>query len=224
MDAKACVDRLNSELVNEGRLPARPSAHNRRNRAVSRYRFPFSHKLWALFLVLPATAAIADDQKTTKQESLNTPFGSRNRPSTENKKSDERKQEKKKELTPKEKLDRARLIRSVERGLGQMPLPGKKKSADDYWIVGTAELRLADRHADVRFDSRTKQKEIAEFLADYVLDAPDQTLRQWHVFSRFKTSAEADQALAELRQQYDAVSAYREQLAKIYRASSMTRC
>ncbi len=176
--------------------------------------------LFGLFVA----SAVADDGVTKSQESLNTPFGSRNRTSSESKKLEERKNDKKKQLTPKEKLDRARLIRSIERGLGQMPLPGKKKSASDYWIVGTAELRLSDRHADVCFQSRTGQKEIAEFLADYVLDAPDQTLRQWHVFSRFKAAAEADQALADLRQEYDAVAAYREQMAKVYRASSVTRC
>jgi hypothetical protein len=43
---------------------------------------------------------------------------------------------------------------SIEGRLERFPLSGRgKKSPDDVFVVGTAELRLSDRHADVRFQA-----------------------------------------------------------------------
>jgi hypothetical protein len=79
-----------------------------------------------------------------------------------------------------------------------------KKAADDVFVVGTGELRLANRHADVRFQTMRGTSDVASFLIAYILGAPEQTQRQWHVFIRVKNEPEADQFLAELRRQYDA--------------------
>ena len=121
--------------------------------------------------------------------------------------------------------EREKLMRALSRKLGQLPASkGKKKSKEDYFVVGTADIDTAASHADVRFRAMQKQLETARFLADYTLDAPVQTLRQWHVFSRFPSQAEADQFLQDMRAQYDAQVAYREQIAQIYRARTTRRC
>ena len=68
------------------------------------------------------------------------------------------------------------------------------------------------------------QRSTAEFLVDYIAGAPQNTLRKWHVFARFKETADADQALASARVQYDRMVAYRQQLQRIYAVQSTRRC
>jgi len=58
---------------------------------------------------------------------------------------------------------------------------------------------------------------------DYVLSAPENTLRKWHVFSRHKEGSQAKEALAQLRRQYDQSLAYQAQLRRIYAAATMRR-
>ena len=120
---------------------------------------------------------------------------------------------------------RAKLAASIERRLGRLqPMGSKLKSPDDYYVLGTADLRQEDRHADVCFQKLQGQKATADFLAGYILEAPEKTLRQWHVFARLKADDQADQFLQFVRMQYDQVREYRENVGRIYQAKTTRRC
>jgi hypothetical protein len=114
---------------------------------------------------------------------------------------------------------------SIEGRLERFALTGRgKKAADDVFVVGTGELRLADRHADVRFQTMRGTSEVAGFLIAYIVGAPERTQRQWHVFLRVKNEPEADTYLAGLRRDYDAAESYRSTIAAIYGAKTTRRC
>lgn len=120
---------------------------------------------------------------------------------------------------------RKKMADEFERKLGRMrPTGSRIKDVNDFYMLGTAELRLADRHADVCFNVMQGQKEVAEYLVGYVVDHPEQTLRSWHVFGRFKDAEKAEEALKFARAQYDQALAYRERIAGIYGAQSTRRC
>jgi hypothetical protein len=114
---------------------------------------------------------------------------------------------------------------SIEGRLERFPLTGRgRKSPDDVFVVGTAELRLSDRHADIRFQAMRGTGDVAGFLIAYTLGAPEQTQRLWHVFLRTKSDGDAEQFLTGLRRQYDAAESYRSSIATIYRAKTTRRC
>jgi len=114
---------------------------------------------------------------------------------------------------------------SIEGRLERFPLSGRgRKSPDDVFVVGTAELRLSNRHADVRFQTMRRTSDVAGFLVAYILGAPEKTERQWHVFIRLKSDAEGETFLAELQRQYDAAESYRSTIASIYHAKTTRRC
>jgi hypothetical protein len=114
---------------------------------------------------------------------------------------------------------------SIEGRLERFPLTGRgKKAADDVFVVGTGELRLATRHADVRFQAMRGTIDVASFLIAYIVGAPERTQRQWHVFLRVKSEPEADTYLTDLRRQYDAAESYRSTIAAIYGAKTARRC
>lgn len=118
--------------------------------------------------------------------------------------------------------EREKLAKMISARLDKLPPAGKaKKGPDDHFIVGTSEVRLAESHADVRFESVQGQKEIAERLADYVASAPPQTLRQWHIFARVKTDAEADAFLKDLRAQWDALEQAQAEQARLAQSMSL---
>ena len=114
---------------------------------------------------------------------------------------------------------------SIEGRLERFPLTGRgRKAPDDVFVVGTAELRLSDRHADIRFQAMRGTGEVAGFLIAYTVGAPEQTQRLWHVFLRTKSDGDAEQFLTGLRRQYDAAETYRSSIATIYRAKTTRRC
>jgi len=120
---------------------------------------------------------------------------------------------------------RKKMADKLERKLGRLKPQGtSKKGTDDYYLLGTADVNLRNRHADVRFGVKQGQRAVAEFLADYILSQPQGTLRQWHVFYRLKDSTQAQQALLLTRGQYDRMTAYRQQIRKIYKAKASRRC
>ena len=80
-----------------------------------------------------------------------------------------------------------------------------KKTKDDAFVVGTADMRLSTLEADVRFRVISGVKAVADFLLDYVLAAPENVKRQWHVFYRAKTEEEANKFVEQLRADYDAM-------------------
>lgn len=120
---------------------------------------------------------------------------------------------------------REKIVKKFVRQLARLrPLgTNKKKAPDDFFLIGTAELNPATRHADVRFDVKQGQQEVAEFLVDYILDASKSSLRKWQVFSRLKDAQQAEQALQLVRSQYDRLASYRKSIAKAYSAKTVRR-
>lgn len=119
---------------------------------------------------------------------------------------------------------RTKLIDTLSRQIGKLkPADAPKKSLDDYFVIGTADLNVRTRDANVRFEARQGQQSVAEYLVDYLLTAPEDALRKWHVFSRYKEGSQAEAALSELRTRYDQSLAYQAQLRQIYAATSMRR-
>lgn len=119
---------------------------------------------------------------------------------------------------------RDKMVKTVGRQLGRMsPGSGKKKDANDFFVLGIAEMNLVTREADVQFQSVQGQKEAAEFVADYMLNSPEGSLRQWHVFARAKDSSQADEILQQTRSQFDQQREYRERISAMYNAKTVRR-
>jgi hypothetical protein len=111
-------------------------------------------------------------------------------------------------------VQREKLAKMIAARLEKLLPAGRaKKDPDDHFVVGTSEVNLAKSHADVRFESVQGQKEVAALLADYVVNAPEQTLRQWHIFARVKSAEEAESFLTDLRAQWDAMEKIQAQQA-----------
>jgi len=120
---------------------------------------------------------------------------------------------------------RTKVVTVLTRKLGQFKLQGKLiKEADDFYVVGTADVNLQSRHADIRFFVKQGKEDVAEFLADYILAPPDGLVHQWHVFYRVKGPEQGQEALLAVRNQYDQVRAYRAQMQRIYNAKTTRRC
>jgi hypothetical protein len=129
------------------------------------------------------------------------------------------------QVAPSSDPRRKKLISDLFRKIGQLkPTDAAKRSLDDFFLIGTAELNIETRHADVRFETRQGQQAVAEYVGDYVLAPTDNTLRKWHVFSRHHAEEIAQQALADIRRQFDLSMAYQDQLRQIYQARTMRRC
>jgi hypothetical protein len=116
--------------------------------------------------------------------------------------------------------------KSIEAQVAAIPLSkkGGKKSPDDAFVVGTADLRLSDKHADVRFRVIKTVKAVADFLFDYVLAAPVDVKREWHIFYRSHSEEDANKYVAQLRKWYDDLEKQRDAIAAIYSAASTSRC
>ena len=120
---------------------------------------------------------------------------------------------------------RTKAVTVLTRKLGQFKLQGKViREADDFFVVGTADVNLQSRHADIRFFVKQGKQDVAEFLADYILAPPDGMVHQWHVFYRVRGPEQGQQALLAVRNQYDEVRAYRAQMQRIYNAKTTRRC
>ncbi len=90
--------------------------------------------------------------------------------------------------------------------------------------MSIGELDKATLNADVRFGSMHSQEPSADYLADYMVSAPQGKDRSWRAFARFKTSDDAEKFVVDLRQQYDAMVEYRDKIAEIYHARTTRRC
>lgn len=122
-------------------------------------------------------------------------------------------------------VKRERMIRTFARRLARLkPVGATKKGPDDFYLLGTAELDPARGHADVCFQVKQGQQQVAEFLVDYMLEAPKNVARKWHVFCRLKDARQAQQALQFARMQYDQLASYRDDLKKRYKAKTIRRC
>jgi hypothetical protein len=120
---------------------------------------------------------------------------------------------------------REQTVDRLNRQLGRLKPHGTfQKDANDFFVVGTAELTKVSGHADVCFQVKRGQRETAEYLVDFIAGAPAKTLRKWHVFYRLKDEATAQDAMQFARQQYDRMQAYRDGLKRKYRATTIRRC
>jgi len=81
------------------------------------------------------------------------------------------------------KKDRDKLFKQIKMALGKMPVK-PRKGGERLLDRGTAEVNAKTRHADVRFYAKQGQDAVADFLVSFILDAPENVLRQWHVFGR----------------------------------------
>jgi hypothetical protein len=127
-------------------------------------------------------------------------------------------------VTPSTDARRKKLIEVLLRNIGKLkPTDARKKSLDDFFVVGTADLNARTRDADVRFEVRQGPRALSEYLVDYVLTAPENTFRKWHVFSRHNDGYVAEQALDFIRIQFDASLAYQADLRRMYAARAMCR-
>lgn len=128
------------------------------------------------------------------------------------------------QVTPSTDPRRKKFIETLFRQIGQLkPTDSPKKSLDDYFVLGTADVNVRTLDAGVCFEARQGQRSVAEYLVDYLLAAPEDTFRKWHVFSRHKDGSVAEQALNSVRMQYDQSLAYQAQLREIYAAKTMRR-
>jgi hypothetical protein len=99
-----------------------------------------------------------------------------------------------------------------------------KKSPDDYFVAGTADLNSATEHADIRFEILEGVKKTNDFLVDFILNRPQSHKGEWHVFFRGKTESEAIAYRQKLRDWYDTMETQRTRIAQIYNAKTTARC
>lgn len=99
----------------------------------------------------------------------------------------------------------------------------EKRAPDDFFLLGTAQLDAVSKNADLCFQVKQGQTEVADFIADYILDEPDRAVRKWHVFARFKDNQTAEEGLVHLQQRYDLANEYQAQIARIYAARATRR-
>ena len=105
----------------------------------------------------------------------------------------------------------------------KMSTPGKK-SPDDYFVIGTADLNSITQNADIRFEVLQGIKKAADFLIDFIFNSPKGHKGEWHVFFRGHTEAQATDYRQQMRDWYDNMEAERAQLAAIYNAKTTARC
>jgi hypothetical protein len=101
---------------------------------------------------------------------------------------------------------------------------GGKKSPDDYFVVGTADMNSATMNADIRFEILNGVKAAADFLIDFIFNRPKSHKGEWHVFFRGHTEAQAVEYRQQMRDWYDSLEAERARLAAIYHAKTTRRC
>jgi len=114
---------------------------------------------------------------------------------------------------------------SVEGKLTAFKLDTKgKKSPDDYFVVGTADLNTNTLHADIRFEILNGIKATADFIIDFILNRPKDHTGEWHVFYRAHTEAQATDYRQQMRDWYDNLQSQRSRIAAIYNAKTTARC
>ena len=101
--------------------------------------------------------------------------------------------------------------------------PGKK-SLDDFYVIGTADMNSLTQHADIRFEILTGVKKASDFLIDFIFNRPKNHKGEWHVFYRAHTEAQAIDYRQQMRDWYDSMEAQRAEIAAIYDAKTTARC
>ena len=125
-----------------------------------------------------------------------------------------------------EKQAKAARAQSVEAKLEAFPMTKSKmakRSNNDSFVIGTAELHNVTKNADIRFEVLNGVQDAASFLIEFIISPKENTQRQWHVFFRGKSEDEATDYRKQLRNWYDTMVAQRDAIAEIYNARSTRR-
>jgi hypothetical protein len=99
-----------------------------------------------------------------------------------------------------------------------------KKTPDDFFVVGTADLNPVTENADIRFEVLAGVKAAADFLINFIFNRPTDHKGEWHVFYRAGTEAQATDYRQQMRDWYDSMEAQRAEMAAIYNAKTTVRC
>ncbi len=130
-----------------------------------------------------------------------------------------------KEMKLAEGLQKKAKAESIESRLDAFRLSTSgKKSSDDYFVVGTADLDTSTLNADIRFEILNGVKAAADFIIDFIYNQPQYHQGEWHVFFRGHTETQAIAYRQKMRDLYDSMEAERARLAAIYNAKSTVRC
>lgn len=100
------------------------------------------------------------------------------------------------------------------------PQGGKGKG--DFFLWEYAEIKLPARDEDVQFFVAQGVAPTSLAVTSYLAGNSETSRRDWNVFARYKSQTAAD--AAQIRQEYDNLLAYREQLARLYQARTTRRC
>ena len=98
-----------------------------------------------------------------------------------------------------------------------------KKSPDDYYVIGTADMNSVTQHADIRFEILNGVKSAADFLIDFIFNRPKDHKGEWHVFYRAHNEAQAIDYRQQMRDWYDSLGGPAAEIAAIYNAKTTAR-
>lgn len=124
-----------------------------------------------------------------------------------------------------EAIEKQARAQSVEGQLSLFKLSVRgKRSPDDSFVIGTADMNCATLHADIRFEVLCGVKSAADFIIDFQMNRPQNHKGEWHVFWRVPTEDEAIAYRQQMRDWYDNLEKQRSQIAAIYKARTTARC
>lgn len=99
------------------------------------------------------------------------------------------------------------------------------RGPNNYFVVGVMSLDVASKALDVKFDVHQGVRKSANEITDHLAAAePNRVLKDYRIYARYPTSAEADAAVNAIRKQYDDLQAYRQKMLEAYNASTIRRC
>ena len=128
---------------------------------------------------------------------------------------------------------RFRLRKEVDKRFRRQPRADNRfarKSLDDYFVVVRFEVPLAAREAEVRFEVSGGVEPSVDKIADYLLQRPPRSVRDYTIVARYGSLPDAEDAIRAARKRYDDTKAYQAQLLAYLvkqqrvKAASMRRC
>jgi hypothetical protein len=119
-------------------------------------------------------------------------------------------------------LKTAKTKESIEGKLTAYPLKSGKRTPEDSFVIGTAEI--FKQHADVRFQVLRGIKEAANFIMEFILKDTATVDRKFEVFGRARTQEDAEKLVQQLRNDYDNLEQQRLAIAQAYQVATTRRC
>ncbi|MEK6237639.1 MAG: hypothetical protein N2C14_23270 [Planctomycetales bacterium] len=99
---------------------------------------------------------------------------------------------------------------------------GKKKEAD-FFVLGLAQITKTNRAADVKFFNVSGVDSATDKVVDYMMETPEDALRNWKLFARYNGGSDAENTLGTIRTQFDQLQNYRAKMMAAYKAKSICR-